>query len=80
MSAVLSRFVDDVPVVLHADPNAAGRPVTRVGDIMTSVPITADAAMSVDEAGRLMLEHGVTVSRSRRTGRWSASSRRRISW
>ena len=60
MSAVPSRFVDDVPVVLHADPDAAGPPLTRVGDIMTSVPITADAAMSVDEAARLMLERGVT--------------------
>ena len=35
------RFVGDVPVVLRADPNAPGRPVTRAGDIMTSVPITA---------------------------------------
>ncbi len=60
MRAGPSRFVGDVPVVLRADPNAAGRPVTRVGDIMTSAPITADAAMSVDEAARLMLEHGVT--------------------
>ncbi len=55
-----SCFVGDVPVVLRADPKAAGRPAMRVGDIMTSVPITADAAMSVDEAARLMLEHGVT--------------------
>ena len=60
MKAAPSRFVGDVEVLARGDGTTAGRPPTQVGDIMTPVPITADAAMSVDEAARLMLEHGVT--------------------
>jgi CBS domain-containing protein len=52
--------VDDTPMVSGAALTSPGWPVRQVADIMTPVPVTIDAAMSVDEAVRLMLEHGVT--------------------
>jgi CBS domain-containing protein len=60
MKAAPLPSVDDMPGVPRADQVTAGRPVAQVADIMTPVPITADATTSVDEAARLMLEHGVT--------------------
>ena len=59
MKAASSRFVGDVDVPARGDRTTAGGLPTRVGDIMTPAPITADAAMSVDEAARLMLDYGV---------------------
>jgi CBS domain-containing protein len=60
MKAAPLPSVDDMPGVPRADQVTADRPVAQVADIMTPVPITADATTSVDEAARLMLEHGVT--------------------